>query len=71
MSNNKYETLKFLTLITQIGLTFIISVLMCLYIGMFLSDYTGYNIIRIIFIIIGVITGFIASAKIIFKFIEK
>ncbi len=70
--NNKFQIFKNLALVTQIGLIFVISILFSIYLGNIIDDvFNTNNIFKIIFILIGVISGFISVYKIIMKSIEK
>ncbi len=69
-SNGNY-TNKF-TLITQIGIYLIVTIFMCFYFGVFLDKMFSTNyIFTVIFIIIGVLSGFIGVYKMIMKEMRK
>ncbi|GEM_PF-1357388 len=70
--NNKFQIFKNLALVTQIGLIFVISILFSIYLGNIIDGVLNTNnIFKIIFILIGVISGFVSVYKIIMKSIEK
>jgi len=70
--NNKFQIFKNLALVTQIGLIFVISILFSIYLGNIIDGvFNTNNIFKIIFILIGVISGFVSVYKIIMKSIEK
>lgn len=55
----KYDYLKNLTLITQLGLMMVIPIFLCMFFGIWLDGKVGTNgVFTIIFLIIGVFAGF-------------
>ena len=69
--NNKFQIFKNLALITQIGLIFIISILFSIFLGNIIDGiFNTNNIFKIIFILVGVVSGFVSVYKIIMKSIE-
>ena len=69
--NNKYEMMKNIALVTQIGLTFVITILFSLFLGYIMDNvFNTHSVFKIIFIIIGVISGFMSVYKIIMKSIK-
>lgn len=70
--NNKFKIYKNLFLITQIGLVFMISVLLSIFLGNIIDEkFNSGNIFKVIFIIIGVVSGFASVFKIIMNSVEK
>ncbi len=70
--NNKFKIYKNLFLITQIGLVFMISVLLSIFLGNIIDEkLNSGNIFKVIFIIIGVVSGFASVFKIIMNSVEK
>ena len=72
MSNNRFSIYKGLALITHIGLQMIIPILGAVFLGHYIDEriQTG-NIFLIIFIICGVIIGFLNVYKIVMQDIKK
>jgi len=66
------EILKYIGLISQLGLIMVSSILIFFFLGLFLDKliHTGH-ILTIIFIIIGVFTGGYTVYKTLMKFYEK
>ncbi|MBW2060668.1 MAG: AtpZ/AtpI family protein [Deltaproteobacteria bacterium] len=73
MANGNYKDLfKELTLVTQLGLTMVGSILLCFAIGYFLDKWLGTRgIFLIIFIILGVIGGGFTVYRQILQLYEK
>jgi len=73
MANDNYKDLfKELTLVTQLGLTMVGSILLCFAIGYFLDKWLGTRgIFLIIFIILGVIGGGFTVYRQILQLYEK
>ena len=66
--NNKFQIFKNLTLLTQIGLIFVISILFSIFLGSIIDNiFDTNNVLKIRFIIIGVVSGFVSVYKIIMK----
>lgn len=65
MSKNK-SFLEYLSLLTQLGLVMVISILLGLFTGLFIDrKFNLEGIFTIIFLIFGVIGGFMAAYKLI------
>lgn len=65
---NKFESLKFLCLLTQLGLVFLTCIALSMYIGSFIDNFFGDIIFfRILFLILGIISGFIGMYRMIMK----
>lgn len=70
--NNKFKVFKNLALITQIGFMFITTILLSIFLGNKIDSIFNSGIIfKIIFIILGVASGFISVYKIIMNSIKK
>ena len=68
MSNNKQEITKYLSLLFNLGFKIIISIGLCFAIGLWLDKQFET---KIIFMMIGIILGLIASFYLLFKQIEN
>ncbi len=69
---DNHEILRALSLLTQLGLVMISSIILFLVIGLFIDrTFNLNNIGLILFIIIGVISGFIADYQLLSKFLKK
>lgn len=68
MDNNNREVFKMLTLISQIGITMMTTIFMCLGIGYLIDKYCGTNLM-IVFIILGVLASFKSAYMLIRKYI--
>ncbi len=70
--NNKFKVFKNLALITQIGFMFITTILLSIFLGNKIDSIFNSGIIfKIIFIILGVASGFLSVYKIIMNSIKK
>lgn len=70
--NNKFKVFKNLALITQIGFMFITTILFSIFLGNKIDSIFNSGIIfKIIFIILGVASGFLSVYKIIMNSIKK
>lgn len=64
MKKNKFDGYKNLALITQIGLSVLIPIMLCLALGIYIDKKVGTNMMwTIIFLIIGVLSGFLNIFK--------
>lgn len=52
------ETMRLLTLITQFGLNMLVPICMCFFVGMFLDEKFGTNYISILLFFLGAMAGF-------------
>lgn len=70
--DDNHEILRAISLLTQLGLVMISSIILFFLVGFYLEGvfHTG-NILLIFFILTGVISGFIADYKILSKFLQK
>lgn len=70
-NKNKVGIMKNLALVSQVALIFLTSLFVCLGIGYFLDKLIGTNLVfKIIFLLIGVLTGGTSVYKVIMKNIE-
>ena len=66
--SNKNDVFYYLSLITQLGLTIIFSILICIFIYKVIAKFVGENIfLFVFFIILGVIGGFYNVYRLIMK----
>ncbi|QSX05049.1 AtpZ/AtpI family protein [Sedimentibacter sp. zth1] len=70
--SKKYDALKNLTLITQVGLIIVTSLLVSIFLGNIIDRVvkTEY-IFKIIFILFGIASGFTSAYKLIMKSVKK
>jgi len=65
---NKNDIFYYLSLLTQLGLTIIFSILTCIFIYKIIAKFIGENIFLFIcFIILGVVGGFYNAYRLIMK----
>lgn len=65
---NKNDIFYYLSLLTQLGLTIIFSILTCIFIYKIITKFIGENIfLFIFFIILGVVGGFYNAYRLIMK----
>lgn len=57
MNNNNHQVFKMLFLITQIGITMLVTIFICVMLGMAIDRYFGTKLL-VWFIVLGVISGF-------------
>lgn len=62
------HALRMLLLVSQIGITMMVPVFFCVFVGRFISDKTGHPILFLLFLLIGVLAGFRSSWQIISRF---
>ncbi|WP_129599334.1 AtpZ/AtpI family protein [Anaerophilus nitritogenes] len=68
MRKSNYDIMKNITLITQIGISMIVPIFICIYIGNWLDKKLGTNFIfLLIFIILGVGASFLNVYKMVMK----
>lgn len=68
---NRVSIMKNLALVTQVALIFLTSLFVCLGIGYFLDKLIGTNLVfKIVFLVIGVLTGWTSVYKVIMKNID-
>ncbi len=67
-----HQTTKYLTLITQLGLTMISSILLCFAIGLYLDrKFNLHGYAALTALVIGVILGFTQLFRIVTKLLEE
>ncbi len=70
--NNKYEMIKNISLVTQIGLTFVVTLLFSMFLGNIIDNVLNTEFVfKIIFLLVGIAAGFLNVYKIIMKSIKK
>jgi len=68
----KYDYLKHLALISQVGLLMAIPIFLCIFVGIWLDKYFGTNgVFLIIFILLGVMSSFRNLFKVVLGKIDK
>lgn len=65
-----YRFLKMLALITQLGISMMTCIFLCMIIGKFLSERMHIDWIFLIFLLLGILSGFRSWYKIISRFIK-
>lgn len=68
MDNNNHQVLKMLTLISQIGITVLTTIFMCLGIGYLIDRFFGTSLMAL-FIVLGVFASFKSAYILIRKYI--
>ncbi|MGL5973353.1 MAG: AtpZ/AtpI family protein [Oscillospiraceae bacterium] len=62
--NSFYKNLKYITYISQISMSMIIPIFICLYLGNLIKNFFGLgNLVSVLFILIGVLSGFYNVSK--------
>lgn len=62
--------LRMLVLISQIGITMMVPIFFCAWIGYYISRKTGIDILFLIFIVLGILAGFRSCYQIICRFVS-
>lgn len=62
------SAIRMILLVSQIGITMMVPVFFCVFIGRIVSDKTGHPILFLLFLFIGILAGFRSSWQIISRF---
>ena len=65
-----YTFLRMLALLTQLGISMLTCIFLCMFIGKFLSERLHADWIFLIFLLLGILSGFRSCYKIISRFIN-
>lgn len=65
-----YTFLRMLALITQLGISMLTCIFLCMLVGRFLSERLDADWIFLIFLILGILAGFRSCYTIILRFIK-
>ncbi len=68
--NNSKLPLHMLGLITQLGITMMVPIFMCGWLGSYVSDKLGIPILMIVFLILGIIAGFKSCYTIVRRMVD-
>ena len=65
-----YTFLKMLALITQLGISMLTCIFICMIIGKFLARQLDIDWVVLVFLLLGILAGFRSCYKIIMRFIK-